>query len=543
MILQTIPELKEANEKFESGAQYLTKESFSFHSQLGSGAFGKVYKVSSKLTNNVYALKVLSKNQITNLKLTEQLKKEIAIIAKCNHENIIKLYGAFEDKSYIYLIMELANDSTLFSKLKKSKKLSEMQTAIYLADIVRALIYLHSQKPAIIHRDLKPENILLNEGRCKIADFGWSNITDEFRNTFCGTPDYLAPEMIIGTGHDEKLDVWTIGVMMYELIEGQPPFTAKEKINDARVMQKLIEKNILSGNIEFGKEISEDAKNAIKILLNPKSEFRPIAKEILELNFFKKNLKEVSSGNEIYGKDGQKNSLDTNDVNILKQKLHEYKDKCSGMFQTIQQLNELVQTKEGTIRSLKRENEISAKSNQKLIGEIAQLRSSDQKGSTGNDFSDLTEKYKNLHDELYRQEETIGYLFRRVRHVSEIISEFYQNFVLGVNSAPLPAQAITYENSMMKLEQIFKDFNKYKNATLNSKNESSQNTSLPKNMNDSGSTLLWSEKSIQGNKPNVRNFSPMVQKHVDEKKNISSSLEKVLQDSKSALVKFFRKAD
>jgi len=289
MILPNLLELKEINDKFENGAQYLTKDSFNFHAQLGSGAFGKVYKVSSKLTGNTYALKVLSKNQITNLKLTEQLKKEIAIIARCNHENIIKLYGAFEDKSYIYLIMELANDSTLFSKLKKSKKLPESTAAAYLTDIVKAIMYLHSQKPAIIHRDLKPENILLSDGRCKIADFGWSNVTDEFRNTFCGTPDYLAPEMIIGTGHDEKLDVWTIGVMMFELIEGLPPFTAKDKINDARVMQKLIEKNILSGNIEFSKDISEDAKNAVRIMLNPKAEFRPSAKEILQLQFFKKH--------------------------------------------------------------------------------------------------------------------------------------------------------------------------------------------------------------------------------------------------------------
>jgi len=543
MILHSIPELTEPNEKFENGAQYLTKDSFSFHSQLGSGAFGKVYKVSSKLTSNIYALKVLSKNQITNLKLTEQLKKEIAIIAKCNHDNIIKLYGAFEDKSYIYLIMELANDSTLFSKLKKSKKLSESQTAIYLADIVRALVYLHSQKPAIIHRDLKPENILLNDGRCKIADFGWSNITDEFRNTFCGTPDYLAPEMIIGTGHDEKLDVWTIGVMMYELIEGQPPFTAKEKINDARVMQKLIEKNILSGNIEFGKEITEDAKNAIKILLNPKSDFRPTAKEILDLNFFKKHIKEQPSSNELYGKDGQKNSIEGADSGALRQKLGEYKEKCSSMFQTIQQLNELVQSKEATIRSVKRENEILTKSNQKLISEVAQLKSSDSKSSNGNELSDLTEKYKNLSDELYKQEETIGYLFRRIRHVSEVISEFYQNCVIGVNTAPLPSQAITYENSMMKLEQIFKDFNKYKSATFTSKGEIPPNMNIPKAMTESGSGVIWSEKVLPGSKSNIRNFSPMANKPSDEKKNISSSLEKILNDSKSALVKFFRKAD
>ena len=542
MILPGLVELKECNEKFESGAQYLTKDSFNFHSQLGSGAFGKVYKVSSKLTSNVYALKVLSKNQITNLKLTEQLKKEIAIIAKCNHENIIKLYGAFEDKSYIYLIMELANESTLFSKLKKSKRLSEQQTAMYLGDIVKALIYLHTQKPAIIHRDLKPENILLCDNKCKIADFGWSNITDEFRNTFCGTPDYLAPEMIIGSGHDEKLDVWTVGVMMYELIEGQPPFTAKEKINDARVMQKLIEKNILSGNIDFDKEISEDAKNAVKILLNPKAEFRPTAKEILELNFFKKYLKETQPSPENQGKEGGKNSIENLDAGNLRQKLGEYKDKCSHMCKTIEQLTELVQSKEGTIRTLKRDNESTAKSQQKLIAEIADLRSKEHKNTSANEIADLSEKYKTLTDELYKQEETVGYLFRRVRHVSEVISDFYQSSVIGVNSAPLPPQAITYENSMLKLEQVFKEFNKYKINTMGSRNElgSSQ---MPKNIVDSHSNSIWSEKFVNGSKPNIRNFSPMVHKHVDEKKNISGSLEKILHDSKSALVKFFRKAD
>ena len=544
MILQSIAELKDCNDKFENGAQNLTKDSFNFHSQVGSGAFGKVYKVSSKLTSSVFALKVLSKNQILNLKLSEQLKKEIVILAKCNHENIVKLFGAFEDKSYIYLIMELANDSTLFSKLKKSKRISEQQTAVYLGDIVKALVYLHSQKPAIIHRDLKPENILMCDNKCKIADFGWSNITDEFRNTFCGTPDYLAPEMILGSGHDEKLAVWTVGVMLFELIEGQPPFTSKEKVNDARVMQKLIEKNILSGNIDFGKDISEEAKNAVRIMLNPKAEFRPTAKDILELNFFKKYSKENLSNNDSVGKESDKNSVDSLDAGGLRHKLGEYKEKCSSMYVTIQKLNEMVQNKDGLIRSLKRENETSSKNEQKLLAEILELKNSkDVKNINANEFGDLTEKYKALTEEVYKQEETVGYLFRRIRHVSEVISDFYQTSVIGVNSAPLPSQAITYENSMLKLEQVFKEFNKYKSNTLTSRVEIRDTNLMHKNVNDSGSNLIWSDKYISNTKPNIRNFSPMIHKNVEEKKHISSSIDKILQDSKSALIRFFKKLD
>ena len=101
---------------------------------------------------------------------------------------------------------------------------------------------MHNRNPPILHRDLKPENILVSGDTLKIADFGWSNLDDnDIRNTFCGTPDYLSPEMIKGTGHNEKLDVWTLGVLMYELIRGKPPFCAPKGIKDRRMKQKIIE--------------------------------------------------------------------------------------------------------------------------------------------------------------------------------------------------------------------------------------------------------------------------------------------------------------
>jgi len=104
-----------------------------------------------------------------------------------------------------------------------------------MKNVVDAITYLHSMSPKILHRDLKPENILISGDKIKIIDFGWSNQNDDFRNTYCGTPDYLSPEMIMGTGHNEKLDIWTLGILMYELLSGTPPFTPKVKISDKRI--------------------------------------------------------------------------------------------------------------------------------------------------------------------------------------------------------------------------------------------------------------------------------------------------------------------
>lgn len=98
--------------------------------------------------------------------------------------------------------------------------------------VIKTIDYLHSQDPPILHRDLKPENILYNQGIIKIIDFGWSNENNEFRNTYCGTVDYLSPEMVLGTGHNEKLDIWTLGILMYELLYGRPPFSPKVRSKD-----------------------------------------------------------------------------------------------------------------------------------------------------------------------------------------------------------------------------------------------------------------------------------------------------------------------
>lgn len=330
---------------FENG-EPLCKESFNFLSQMGSGSFGKVYKVASKCTNNIYALKVLSKNQINSLKLADQLRNEIMILARCEHPNIVKLNFAFEDKGYVYLVMELVNEGTLYQKLKQLKRLSESQTAEYLTDIIRAVQYLHSLDPPIIHRDLKPENVLMTGDTLKIADFGWSNVKDEPRNTFCGTPDYLSPEMILGSGHSEKLDIWTLGVMMFEMLHGRAPFTPKEKTKEKRMLQRTIEDNIVNGKIEFDEEISNEARVAILAMLNPVDKLRPRAADLFQLEFFIKHGKTLIAHQEHLTK--QQSSALIGHMS-LKQKVDEYEKRLEHLFYNNKCLSELCEQKDKLI--------------------------------------------------------------------------------------------------------------------------------------------------------------------------------------------------
>lgn len=157
---------------------------------------------------------------------------EIRILAICEHQHIIKIKAVFDDADNIYLIQEYFNGNTLFKYLSKKSRLSEKESIKVMSKVIESVQYLHSLSPPILHRDLKPENILINNKELKIIDFGWSNVNDDFRNTYCGTPDYLCPEMIMGTGHNEKLDIWTLGVLLFELLIGCPPFTPKERIKD-----------------------------------------------------------------------------------------------------------------------------------------------------------------------------------------------------------------------------------------------------------------------------------------------------------------------
>ena len=253
---------------------------FEKEKEIGKGGFGLVWKVIHKKTQKVYCIKVIQKSGIIEQKLVDQMNREIEIMYILNHPHCLRLKNHFEDDNNFYLVMPLATKGQLYRVLRKFRKFDERTAAQILRETISALQYLHSFNPPIIHRDIKPENLLLNEGgRILLADFGWSNFSDGgVRKTFCGTPEYIAPEMLLKKGHDTRVDIWSVGVLMFELLAGYSPFVAKSN-------QELYQ-NIRRLKIQWPKDMQPLAKNLIgKILkLNPLD--RPSLQEILDHQWF-----------------------------------------------------------------------------------------------------------------------------------------------------------------------------------------------------------------------------------------------------------------
>lgn len=165
--------LQEPHSSLPTSKAQLCTQDFKKVSDLGKGSFGRVCKVIHLLSGREYAIKFISKQQIVQLKMVEQLKNEINIMQMLQHPNVVGLVTYFEDKDYIYLVMELA-ENQLYAVLKQSGKFNEMQAAKYIYHATNAIAYLHSRNPVIIHRDIKPENLLIFAGgTLKMADFGW----------------------------------------------------------------------------------------------------------------------------------------------------------------------------------------------------------------------------------------------------------------------------------------------------------------------------------------------------------------------------------
>jgi len=202
-------------------------DDFEIGKPLGRGKFGAVYLARERRTKYIVALKVLKKSQLLKAGVEHQLRREIEIQSHLRHRNILRMYGYFYDHKCIYLILEYSPGGELYKKLTNRGKFTEKDSARYISDLSHALNYCHNKH--VIHRDIKPENLLVGaHGEIKIADFGWSvHAPTSRRNTLCGTLDYLPPEMVEGREHDEMVDVWSLGVLLFEFMVGTPPFEAE----------------------------------------------------------------------------------------------------------------------------------------------------------------------------------------------------------------------------------------------------------------------------------------------------------------------------
>jgi serine/threonine protein kinase len=240
-------------DKVDKGHHKLTIEDFRLIRVLGRGSFGKVYLVQKKDNKKYYALKTLKKEEILSRNQIDNALTEKNVLQSAFHPFVVRLRFSFQNESTLYLVMDYLSGGELFTHLKKKGRFDEESSRFYAAEVVLALEYLHD-KLDIIYRDLKPENILLdNTGHLKITDFGLSKATKK-TFSFCGTPEYLAPEILLGSGHNKSVDWWSLGCLIYEMLAGYPPFSSKNRkqlYNDILKQQPIMPSHFSNGAREI----------------------------------------------------------------------------------------------------------------------------------------------------------------------------------------------------------------------------------------------------------------------------------------------------
>ena len=246
----------------------VTLNDFKILKTLGKGAFGKVLLVHNEELNKYFAMKILKKDFIKQNKQIAHTKVERKILEKIDYPFIAQLFYAFQNKEKLYMITEYMPGGEMFYHLHKEQYFKESKAKFYICEIILAIEHLH--KNNIIYRDLKPENILLDEnGHIKLTDFGLSKIVNDINKdrtyTICGTPEYVAPEVLTGKGYNKSVDWWSLGIVLYEMLCGYSPFReARERI-DIEIYFKPIHHDNLISDIAF---------DLISKLIQPNCEMR-----------------------------------------------------------------------------------------------------------------------------------------------------------------------------------------------------------------------------------------------------------------------------
>lgn len=260
------PPIRTLDESRECLPRSLRLTDFEVRGTLGAGTFGRVLLVRLRSPSNqtrsvnCFALKVLRKSEIVRLRQVEHVNAERYIMSRVRHPFIVDLYSTFQDSLNIYMLLSYVPGGELFTHLRRAQRFTPDVTRFYLATIVLALRYLHSFN--IIYRDLKPENLLLDSrGYLRLTDFGFAKIVEDRTWTLCGTPEYLAPEIILNEGHGKPADWWACGVLAYEMMVGFPPFFDETAPG--------IYEKILRGKIYWPKEMDRLSKELIKAFLHP----------------------------------------------------------------------------------------------------------------------------------------------------------------------------------------------------------------------------------------------------------------------------------
>jgi len=256
---------------------------FDLGKELGRGKYGVVKEAIDKTTGEVLAVKIVSKSKLGKVEL-ESIKDEVKILQTMDHPNIIKCYGKYEDADNFYIATELARGGELFDRICKKQYYTESEAAKCIKTIAEALQYCNEK--GVVHRDLKPENVLLqsmsDDTTIKLADFGFAKEIDPNGEgyelqTSCGTPGYIAPEILMRKPYGKEVDMWSLGVIAYVLLCGYTPFNHS---NQSKLF-KMIKKGEYQFDAEYWEGVSDDAKSFVAGLLVVDPSGRMTANEVL----------------------------------------------------------------------------------------------------------------------------------------------------------------------------------------------------------------------------------------------------------------------
>ena len=252
---------------------------------LGKGSFGQVLLMRHRPSKKLVAVKVIDKKLGYSQAALQVLAEEINIHKRLVHDNVVKMHAHIEGRRQLYIVMDYASRGTLFQLIRRKGKLSEKEAFYFFTQVCNAVHFLHKHR--LVHRDIKPENLLLAEnGRLKLCDFGCCAECQEERKTFCGTAEYIAPEIIKHQGYRENADVWSLGILLYEMLHGHSPFRAAR---DQDILGR-----VLSHKLVFDAHVKDDARAFISAILDPDPARRPHVVQLFALPWARRLQAEFS---------------------------------------------------------------------------------------------------------------------------------------------------------------------------------------------------------------------------------------------------------
>ena len=347
---------------------------------IGKGGFCTVYKAIYKGNKKTYALKVIDKSILKNEEEIKNIINEIKIMNELDSPNLLKLITNFEDENNIYIILPICKNGQLYDLLHKSnKKVKNINIKKYLYQTIKAINNLH--KKGIIHRDIKPENILIdNKDNALLSDFGIATHCKEGekRNTYCGTDEYLAPEVIRAQPYDKKIDIWAIGILIYECISplGKTPFNKIDFLQRNEDNKNYIIKNDKDLKIKYDKDFDPLAKNLIEKILKMNPDDRISLDNILNHIFFSNINLEIKNEIFNYENEEKRNEKIVNELKSNKEMISKelYENMINSLKEENDRLKKELEKKNKELIELKGEKETLLNKNQILSQTLNEIK-------------------------------------------------------------------------------------------------------------------------------------------------------------------------